>query len=205
MSSIVYVLTNEAMPGIIKIGRTSGDSPQARMNQLYSPGVPLPFECAFAIKTDDEAGTELEKALHRAFVENRLNPSREFFWMDAECAKAILEVWPNSEEVTPEFNQEEGNADADAVKRVRRRRPNMNFIEMGILAGSILVCVHNGEEATVVDERKVRFRDEETSITQATRLALGLGASRSIPVIRRQWSYEGRNLSEIYEETYGGM
>ena len=203
MSSIVYVLTNEAMPGIIKIGRTSGDSPQVRMDELYNTSVPLPFECAVAIKTDDESSAKLEKALHRAFVDNRLNPSREFFWMDPERVKALLEVWPNSRDVTPESNQEGGNVDAVAVERVRSRRPNLNFVEMGIPEGGVLVSVNaEEEEATVVGEKKVRFRGEETSLTQATRLALGLGASESIPVVRRQWIYKGRNLSEIYEETY---
>ena len=44
MSNIVYVLTNPAMPGIVKIGKTNRDDPQVRMNELYTTGVPLPFE-----------------------------------------------------------------------------------------------------------------------------------------------------------------
>ena len=47
-TGIVYVLTNPAMPGIVKIGKTSRGSIDARLNELYSTGVPVPFECAFA-------------------------------------------------------------------------------------------------------------------------------------------------------------
>ncbi|MFT7387743.1 MAG: hypothetical protein ACI8VC_000984 [Candidatus Endobugula sp.] len=42
-AGIVYVLTNPAMPGIVKIGKTSRDSVDARLNELYSTGVPVPF------------------------------------------------------------------------------------------------------------------------------------------------------------------
>ena len=41
---IVYVLTNESMPGLVKIGMTDDTDPSARMGQLFSTGVPLPFE-----------------------------------------------------------------------------------------------------------------------------------------------------------------
>ena len=41
---IVYVLTNPAMPGIVKIGKTHA-SLGSRLSQLYSTGVPVPFEC----------------------------------------------------------------------------------------------------------------------------------------------------------------
>ena len=48
MPNIVYVLTNPTMSGIVKIGMTNADDVQFRMNQLYSTGVPLPFECVIA-------------------------------------------------------------------------------------------------------------------------------------------------------------
>jgi len=34
IEGIVYVLTNEAMPGIVKIGRTSGDTVERRVAEL---------------------------------------------------------------------------------------------------------------------------------------------------------------------------
>ena len=50
---IVYILTNAAMPGLVKIGMTARAEIEARMNELYSTGVPLPFECSYAGRVPD--------------------------------------------------------------------------------------------------------------------------------------------------------
>lgn len=77
MAQIVYVLTNEAMPNIVEIGRTT-DSVESRVSSLSGhSGVPLPFECYFAAEVQD--CVKLEKTLHQLFAEYRLNPKREFF------------------------------------------------------------------------------------------------------------------------------
>ena len=39
-SGIVYVLTNPAMPGLVKIGMTTRDNLDARMKELYGTGSP---------------------------------------------------------------------------------------------------------------------------------------------------------------------
>ena len=41
---IVYLLTNECMPGIVKIGMTSRADMDNRLKELYTTGVPQPFE-----------------------------------------------------------------------------------------------------------------------------------------------------------------
>ena len=196
MSNIVYVLTNPAMPGIVKIGKTSQDDLQDRMKQLYTTGVPLPFECAIA----------LEKALHTAFDADRLNSSREFFEIEPYRVEAILRVWPSAKDVTPEVNKEaEEKLDAqdrEAVKRFRNSRPKLNFVEMGIPVGSTLVAVETGEEAIVTEERKVRFREEKMSLTAATRAVLEL--ERSVAPTPH-WTYETRILKEIYDDTYESL
>src|ERR1019366_9390249 len=99
MSEKVYVLTNEAMPGLVKIGFTSQDDVVTRMTQLTShPGVPLPFECFFAAEAEN--GKKLENILHQIFAENRVNPKREFFRLDKE--KVVLAISIGQfKEVTP--------------------------------------------------------------------------------------------------------
>ena len=49
---IVYVLTNEAMPGLVKIGMTDDAAPSTGMGPLCSAGVPLPFAVAYACRTE---------------------------------------------------------------------------------------------------------------------------------------------------------
>ena len=207
MPNIVYVLTNPAMPGIIKIGRTNNEDPQVRMNQLYTVGVPLPFECSIAVDVGDEqTAIGLERALHIAFGPNRLNPRREFFEIDSGQVEAVLRMWPGGKDVTPEVNMDTDDldpTDIEAAQRFRRRRPNLNFSEMGIPVESTLIALHTGEEATVVGDKRVLFRGEECSLTAATRAALDMNPDQLGVRPTPHWTYKGRNLSEIFEETYG--
>ena len=72
---IIYVLTNPAMPDLIKIGKTT--NLDQRLSSLYSTGVPLPFECIYAKEVEDMDFVETK--LHAAFDSKRLNNRREFF------------------------------------------------------------------------------------------------------------------------------
>jgi len=42
---IVYVLTNPAMPEMVKIGMTTRDCAEESMKELYGTSVPAPFAC----------------------------------------------------------------------------------------------------------------------------------------------------------------
>ena len=51
---VVYILTNEAMPGLIKIGYTD-KTIEKRMKELSRhSGVPLPFTCYYAVETENK-------------------------------------------------------------------------------------------------------------------------------------------------------
>ena len=170
MPGIVYLLTNEAMPGLVKIGKTVDNDPQGRIDKLYTSGVPVPFKCTLAKRVDDQDA--VEQALHRVFRPDRFNPKREFFKIDPEQAVAALSIVAG-EDVTPAINQannEISEIERSSSERLRTRRPNLNFREMGISPGDVLQPTSGEETATVVDDRKVRFRDREMSLTEATRL-----------------------------------
>lgn len=201
MPIIVYVLTNPAIPGMVKIGLTSRKDLSERMRELHTTGVPLPFECFRALEVeDDNVGKRLEDALHQAFTRFRVNPNREFFELEPDQAAALLDVFPGND-VTPQIKKETGELDptnrAASDRLKRKRRPNLNFQIMGIAEGSLLKNRVTGEEATIVAAKKVRFRDEVMSLTQATRLARGGGSWAPQP----DWTYRGRALSEIWRET----
>ena len=70
-SGIVYLLKNEAMPGLVKIGKTTRSDPQLRVDELYNSSVPVPFECVLAMRVDDPSSVEF--ALHTAFGPQRVN------------------------------------------------------------------------------------------------------------------------------------
>ncbi len=200
-AGIVYILTNPAMPNLIKIGYTQQEDVKFRMAQLYSnPGVPLPFECVYAAKVSN--AEKVEKALHTAFGPNRLNPRREFFEIEASQAIAIIKLL-ELEDVTPRVAEE--REQVDEIDReageayARKKRPRFSFSEMGIAEGSELVSVINGEVVLVTGDRTVNFRGEETSLTYATRIILD-GGYHVAPAA--YWTYNGKKLREIYNETY---
>src|SRR5690606_23349345 len=86
----VYVLSNDAMPGIVKIGRTSRLS-EDRAKDLFHTGVPYPFDVVFRVVTSNPLG--LEKEVHKQFKDKRVNPKREFFRITPEeAAQTILRL-----------------------------------------------------------------------------------------------------------------
>ena len=171
--NIVYVLTNSAMPGLVKIGYTTQEDANSRIAQLYTTGVPVPFELQYACKVPN--AEEVEKALHVAFSPNRINMKREFFKIEPEQAIAILKLL-HVEDATTEIESQPTLLDAESIvaaEQLKAKRPNMNFAEMGIPAGAQLIPTQGGTAATVASAKKVIFNGEEMSLTAATRQLLG--------------------------------
>jgi hypothetical protein len=82
MSEIIYILTNEAMPGYVKIGKTSSSLEQRIKELSRSTSIPLPFTCFYACTVKDSGFVEHQ--LHDAFDDSRINPKREFFQISPE-------------------------------------------------------------------------------------------------------------------------
>lgn len=199
-NQIVYVLTNPAMPGLVKIGKTTQLEVEDRMRQLYGTGVPVPFDCAFACRVKD--ANEVERALHFAFGNNRINPNREFFQIEPERVVAVLRLL-KVDDITTQFEEQiESRVDAadkqSAQNMKEARRPRMNFHELGIPNGSVLEFKDGTATATVVDEKKVQFNGEISSLTAATRKVLGLPADYPLQP-SPHWLFQGRSVKDLYE------
>ena len=195
----VYVLTNPAMPGMVKIGKTTRDV-SFRLADLYSTGVPLPFECEYAALVKDV--DETEKAFHIAFHPNRVNPRREFFNIKSEQAIILLKQMA-IEDVTSLVQEKANKIDLEALPSVEKfkklRRPNQNFFEMGLKKGDILKFGRNDEFCTILNERQVSYNNEIWFLSNLTKKLLdttspmdGYGS----------WYFNGKNLQDIYNETY---
>lgn len=194
MPNIIYVLTNEAMPGLVKIGLTT-DSVESRISQLSThSGVPLPFECYFAAEVKD--CSKLEKTLHQLFSENRVNPKREFFRVDPE--KVVLAISIGEfKEITPgvvEIDKEE----QQALEKAKARRPRIKLEALGIKPGDVLSCSRDENiTATVVDGGKVNFNGEILSLSAAALKALhSLGYNTPAASGSEYWMFEGELLDE---------
>ena len=196
---IVYVLINPAMPGLVKIGKTSRGSVDARLSELYSTGVPVPFECAFAGRIEDES--KVEKAFHRAFGPYRLNPKREFFQIEPEQAIAVLELMV-LKDVTPQLQEEADSVDREskeASNKLKARRPVQNFLEMGIPVGSVLQFTQSDEQCKVTSGRRIEYKGEDLSLTALTKTLLE--TDRPLQP-SPYWTFNGKRLSDIYDDTY---
>ena len=207
MSAIVYALSNEAMPGILKIGRTDRDNPGERMRELYSTGVPLPFECVKAVEVQDgEEASRLEAALHQAFGPDRVNSNREFFRISEAQIKPILDAWPGGTDATDRASEEVSagtdTEDRKATDRARRRRPNLDLVAVGVKDGDDLIFSKNSLvkcEVTDAARKFVRFNGEEMSLRKATNTALGKPDLSSPVRPASYWLWEGELLEVWYE------
>lgn len=91
LSGWVYVLSNEYMPGIYKVGMTT-TSPETRAKELSSAtGVPFPFKVESAYHCEDPARSERE--IHEALQDVRINDSREFFQEELEDINGVCEEY----------------------------------------------------------------------------------------------------------------
>lgn len=201
-SGIVYVLSNEGMPGLLKIGMTQREDAAQRMNELYTTSVPFQFNCVYACRVDD--CKKVEEALHVAFSTDRVNPKREFFRMSSERVLAILKLFEKenvTDTLSTDLQKNLSTEEQEAEKKSRLRRPPLNFEEMGISKGDRLTMFYEDKEyvVEVCDIHKVKFNGEEYSLTGITKKIRNINYAIQ-PT--RFWNYNGRNLSEIYDETY---
>lgn len=201
---IVYLLTNPVMPGLVKIGMTTREDIDARMKELYSTGVPVPFECQFACRVKKSDCVKIEKALHTAFEPQRINANREFFRIQVNQAKAILELFHHTditEEVTDEIENDLTDDDKVASIKAQTHRPALNFYEMGMQKGDKLVWKDDPSvTVTIASERRVIYEGKETSISFLSSQLKGYNVKYIAP--GPYWLYKDRLLSDIYDETY---
>ena len=93
MSGFVYVMSNPSLSGRrIKIGKSKSDPSAFRKDELYSTGVPEPFEIEYFAFVDEHDATE--SLVHKKLDEFRPNKKREFF--TCSIPHAILTIQQNS-------------------------------------------------------------------------------------------------------------
>lgn len=76
LNGILYFLINDSIPGMVKIGYTTGALGK-RLQQLNTTGIPSPFRTSAIFYVHDAKKCELE--VHRKLEKYRENPNREFF------------------------------------------------------------------------------------------------------------------------------
>ena len=193
-SGAVYVVSNEAMEGYIKIGRTDTptvESVAQRVRKLDDTNMPLPFNCEHASAVEDALA--VEQALHEAFGDYRVRPKREFFYNLAPFrVTAILRLF-EIEDLTPP--SEQGDATEDETIKVPPRRPSFRFAAVGIPDGATLQWADDPTIECQVegDSTYVIYKGQRWAISP---LAQKLKGWKRVPSGTPYWLYEGETLRE---------
>lgn len=189
MNEIIYILINEAMPGYVKIGRST--NLEQRIRSLDTTSVPLPFECFYACTVTDSQF--VERQLHDAFMDHRVRSSREFFEISPERAVAALKL-AEIENVTPRKDFVETEEDQQALNQARKKRAIFNFAMVNIPVGAELVFSRDENiKARVVDNRSIELNGEIVSLSSSAQKILGYGYGVQGTAY---WMYEGELLDE---------
>jgi len=194
---IIYVLTNPAMPDLIKIGKTT--NLDQRLSSLYSTGVPLPFECIYAKEVEDMDFVETK--LHAAFDSKRLNNRREFFKILEEELIHFFDLIPGND-VTPQEENFETDEDRVAFENETRIRERFNFNMINIQPGTTLKFTRD-ENITceVTSKTRVNFRGQNHSLSSAALILMNeQGYNWGKIQGPRFWTYNGKTLSELRRE-----
>jgi hypothetical protein len=195
MSQIIYILTNEAMPDLIKIGMTD-ERLEERVKELSrQTAVPLPFEVYFACEVENMR--EVEKSLHDAFLDHRINPKKEFFRLNPERVVSILKLL-QKKDVTPVTDEFEGAEEKNAVEIAKERRSRFNFSLAHLPAGETIEYYYdNAITATVINDREILCNGETNSLNQIT-LKLLKNSGRIWKSVQGPafWVYQGETLDE---------
>lgn len=85
----IYILSNPAMPGFLKVGMTTNPVPSRAQELSVSTGVPLPFEVEYFCLTEDVE--EVEREAHARLDEFRVSERREFFRIEIQAAIELVD------------------------------------------------------------------------------------------------------------------
>ena len=85
----VYILSNDSLNGLLKIGSTTFGAEKRAKQLSYTTALPTPFTVVYEIYVRHYI--EFEKAIHRKLDSYRVNPKREFFAVSIDKAIEVID------------------------------------------------------------------------------------------------------------------
>ncbi|WP_455611545.1 GIY-YIG nuclease family protein [Cloacibacillus porcorum] len=207
-AGVIYILTNPSFPDYVKIGYAHNI--ERRLRQLNrSETIPFAFRVYAVYRVESEL---TDKELHKLI--DKLNPDlrtienfdgrervKEFYAMSAEDAYGLLEcitkisgTEERLQRLTPEGHEILDEQIANEVREVARRGP-FRFSECNIPVGSEIAFIEDESiKAVVVDDRRIEFDGETTSVSALAQKLKGF----EHPVQGMLWfTYQGEKLTDI--------
>jgi len=88
----IYILSNQSMPGLLKVGLTT-NSVHQRVTELNTTGVPTKFKSERIFEIEERFLRQVEKAVHDTLKGNGAHHGKEFFRVDLEtCVRCVEDL-----------------------------------------------------------------------------------------------------------------
>lgn len=190
MRKTIYVLINES-DDIVTIGIT--DNVKQHLDYLNAH-VHFKHHCEYAIEV--YGANEIIHKINGIFEKERV--SENAFKLNPKRIKKALSLISDKREVTPP--PYEGRQSGGHNPENRKKKGPINLFEIGLKKGDLLRYVNdNTITATVYDGRSILFRNEITSLSDATKILLTEKRGYKIEAARGPdyWKSNGKTLSEI--------
>lgn len=206
---VIYILTNPALPGFVKIGYANNLN--ERVEQLSkTTSIPFSFQVYAVYKTNANLS---DKKLHD--IIDSLNPDlrsveidekgkkhkKEFFKMSAEDAYKILEdislisgTKGKLIKIKPTKAEEKNKKEAKEARETTKKR--FNFKDCGIKKGSIVVYKKKNIKCEVYDDKHIKYKDEIMPLSSFVKEDTGWAAGQG-PAF---FTYKGKVLKDIFDE-----
>ena len=147
MKGWVYVISNQAMPGLIKIGYSTKD-PELRARELNHTGSPHPYIVEYEMLIDEPY--RLEQQVHKALRHH--SEGREWFRCSAEEAIAVIQQVAEGKAIHEVFKR----AEREKAETIRKQREEAEFRQKRIDA---LIA---RQTENIQSEYRDRFRTTES-------------------------------------------
>lgn len=185
---IIYVLTNEAMPNYIKIGKTK--DLKKRLSSLNNTSVPEPFEVFYASLVNNV--DFVERQIHLAFSDKRTAKNREFFSVSPDQVVAILKII----EIEPAENADSSYHQEIEDSKERNRRKPFNFGLVNMKAGDEISFTSDPTIKAYVskDLKHIEYSGQTLSLSAAAAQIINPDYPLQGTVY---WEYEGKTLDDI--------
>jgi len=209
----VYIVKNPLFPTLFKMGYTTKKSVEER--GLSASNLPEAFQVIREYECDDYE--ETEKLFHDTFEPFRYysqldgrGKQTEFFsvvclgnavaWMDK--LKGLTDITEEAEAEVEAIAEAEEKTNKDFFDKSKVvRRSVFDFYEMGIPKGANLQFVRDPSiYVKVINNKQVEYDGKPISFSLLTAQLLKSRAKYAHPT--PYWTYEGKNLRDIYNETY---
>jgi len=195
----IYILTHEAMPDLVKIGKTD-TSVEDRMKSLNNTSVPHGFKCFYAAEVKDP--DDVEHRLHEAFRD--CHAGKEFFEIHPSRVKQILEMVA-LRDVTPREEVIADREEEEQIHRNEKRRFARRFslFRIGLKVGDQLTFSHDERiTATVASDDEVTYEGIVQSLTSAALSAIHkCGYNWTTIAGPNYWLHDGQSLKEMAADT----